>query len=241
MNLPVIDLPIPLSLELPFLIHPVFVHFAIVLPIAVLLIEVVNLLTKRKALSVSAYILLGLTIGIYLLTYLAGKSDASESFALLDEETQTLLKEHRNLGAYLLYFSVLPIIFKVLSLIKKSGMVFAYFFVLIFFIGATLFQGKEGGELVYEYGVNVRALEVKDDRIETLEDEIEELKESIEGLKEESNISVEHINDCSAEVVKVTPVFGIESNSSAVSEEIVSESNTSAKEQNSTIETNSSH
>ncbi len=240
MNLPVIDLPIPLSLELPFLIHPIFVHFAIVLPVAVLLIEIINLLTKRKALSVSAYILLGLTIFIYLLTYLSGKSDASENFALLSEETQNLVKEHRNLGAYLLYFSVFPIIFKVLSLIKKSGMLFAYFLVLVLFITATFFQGKDGGALVYDHGVNVSALEVKDDRIEELEDELEELRDSMEEVSESSDEVT--VNEQRTPVELISTTTQEHNTTLEVNSTKVLENNASfILDTNTTIETNTSH
>jgi uncharacterized membrane protein len=169
MNLPAIDIPIPaqLPIDIPLLVHPAVVHFAISLPIILLLIEFINLIMKRRALSVTTITLIILIGLIFFAAFLTGRADAKETFALLNPDVQAELKFHKLLGIYLVYSTVAVLIFKIISMIaKKIWFKILYFVILIAFIGLTLFQGKEGGELVYEHGVNVKAVQVLEDKIE---------------------------------------------------------------------------
>ena len=183
MNLPAIDIPIPthLPVEIPLLIHPAIVHFAISLPIILLLIEFINLIMKRKALSVTTVTLIILIGLVFLGAFLTGRADGSEAFALLSPDAQKELKFHKLLGIYLVYSTAVVLLFKIVSMtVKKIWAKILYFLILIAFIALTLFQGKEGGELVYQHGVNVKA-------VQTLEDKIEQMQESSTAKEEPKN------------------------------------------------------
>ncbi len=150
MNLEIPNFQLPF--EIPTLIHPMIVHFAIALPIIWLLLELINLIAKRKILSGITLFFAFLTIFIFFGAYLTGKADASLSNINLET-----LKLHKNVGIYLVYGSLALLIIKFFSfIIQKSAMKILFIFSLIVFIAVTIFEGKKGGELVYQYGVNVK-------------------------------------------------------------------------------------
>lgn len=175
---------IKLPFELPILIHPITVHFAIALPIIILLLEITNLFIKRPYLNVISSTFLFLVILIFTAAFFTGKADGSHAFSLLSTEGQEELKVHKTLGMYLVYLTVFVFIVKILSIfIKKDWMKGIYFLFLIAFIGLTLKQGKDGGELVYEYGANVEMVSKMDDKIMELEDQLDSCKSELEKLK----------------------------------------------------------
>jgi len=197
MNLPAIDIPIPaqLPIEIPLLMHPAVVHFAISLPIILLLIEFINLIMKRKALSVTTVTIIVLIGLIFLTAFFTGRADAKEAFSLLNSDAQAELKFHKLFGIYLVYMTIVVLIFKIVSMsVKKTWATIVYFLILIIFIGLTFFQGKEGGELVYEHGVNVKIVQELKGEIKELqksqevkaEPEKEELKAPVQENKEET-------------------------------------------------------
>ncbi len=183
--LPKIEIP-QLPFEVPLLMHPVVVHFAIAIPILVLVLELFNLFFKRRALNVITSVLLVALSAIYLALYITGKTDGSEAYALFSDEVKTAFKAHVLLGTYLIYSSILLIVFKVMALLfKKPFFTALYLIIMIVFIGVNLKQGKSGGELVFTHGANVEALaDVKSDQ-DDLNDEIEEMTEQMDSLKEE--------------------------------------------------------
>ncbi len=194
MDLPLISLPIQVPETLPLLMHPVAVHFAVVLPLVILILELINLLTKRKALSVSVYILFVLLTGVFLAAYATGVTDGKEAGPLLSDEGLSALKAHKLLGVYLVYLTLLPLALKVLSLFVKKGWSRAlYSAALVSLIALTSYQAKEGGELVYVYGANVASQKLLEDKVEALESELEECKTLIvESV--ENNVTTEDEN-----------------------------------------------
>jgi biotin-(acetyl-CoA carboxylase) ligase len=76
-----------------------------------------------------------------------------------------------------MFASVVVVVFKLLSsMIKRGLMKGLYLLVLILFVAGILTQGKEGGELVYEYGVNVQ-------KVQNLKSELDDLKEELKSLQ----------------------------------------------------------
>ena len=192
MNLPDVGVSIPVSETLPLLLHPVVVHFAIVLPLIILVLELINLITKRKALSISVYLLFVLLIAVFMAAYATGLADGKEAVAFLNDEGAEALKKHRILGGYLLYIAVLPLVMKVVSLaVKKGWSRTLYALSLIVLISLTFYQGKKGGELVYDFGANVSSQQILEERVDQYEDAMEELKsgyeEQIRALTADSN------------------------------------------------------
>ncbi len=190
MNLPAVDIPLKLAdygIHLPVHLHPVVVHFAVSLPIILLFIEILNLFMKRRALSVTTTLLIFLIAFIFLGAYFTGKADGKEAFAYLSSAGQEELKEHKLLGIYLVYSTAVLLLFKLIAFfVKKWWSKALYLLILIGFIAVVVLQGKDGGELVYEYGANVKAVQTLEDKVEALEEEIDKLKASKNSSVQES-------------------------------------------------------
>ena len=171
---------IKLPVEIPLLLHPVTVHFAIAIPVIVMLLEIVNLFTKRKCVGVISTLLLLLAFGVYFAAVMTGKHDGSETFSLLNADGKAELKEHKMLGIYLLYGIGALFILR-LIVAAFQGMLAKLFFIIVLavFLGFVFKQGKEGGELVYTYGANVKAVSAMDDKIIDLEDKLQSCKSSL--------------------------------------------------------------
>ncbi len=235
MNLPEITLPIIIPDGITLLLHPVAVHFAVVLPLVILILELINLLTKRKALSVSVYILFVLLTGVFLAAYATGVTDGKEAGPLLSDDGVSALKAHKLLGVYLVYSTLLPLALKVLSLFVKKGWSRAlYSAALVGLIALTLFQAKKGGELVYTYGANVASQQQLEDKVEELESELEECK-TLVVASVENNVTTEDTNatlrDSNTTVVITAPA---ENNVSKVESVDVNVSSVVKKELNAT-------
>ena len=157
MILPDISIPIHLPIEIPTLLHPPIVHFAVAIPVLILLFEIINLFLKSKSLKITTSLLIALTVLIIFCAYLTGKTDAK---VVLDSGTFNEvadLKEHKLLGIYLVYATVIIFVFKLLSLvINKTGFRIFYVFLLTLFVISILEQAEDGGKLVYKYGANVQ-------------------------------------------------------------------------------------
>ena len=188
MELPAITLPkIDLPFDIPVLLHPVADHFAIVIPVIVLLLEFYNLFTKRKSIGAFSFLLIILMVVVFVAAYMTGSIDGKETYELLSPEAQTELKGHKLLGIYLLFGSVVVLIFKLLAMTGKGLLRTMFFLFLIGFIVVTLKQGKEGGELVYKYGANVEKVKKLDDELFDTKEEIEDMKEDVKVQESKNN------------------------------------------------------
>jgi len=187
MELPALKLPqIELPFDIPLLMHPPVDHFIIALPVIILLLEVVNLIVKKRAIGVASFFLLILTVVAAVAAYLTGSVDGKEAFPLLSEAAQGELKEHKLFGTYLMLASAIVLVFKLLSAMISRGLMKAlYLLVLILFVAGILKQGKEGGELVYKYGVNVEKVQELDSELFDVKEELEELQEENEAAEAE--------------------------------------------------------
>ncbi len=189
MTLPEIVLPkIELPFEMPILLHPVVDHFLIAIPVVVLLLELMNLMMKKKTVGGVSFFLLILTVLFSGAAYLTGLADGKEAFPALAETAKTALSEHKLLGIYLMLGSVVVLFFKLLAMTGNKVLKGIYIFVLITFVVVLFKQGKEGGDLVYEHGLNVKQVETVEsilfDVNESLEETQEELEEALNRLSE---------------------------------------------------------
>jgi len=160
MTLPPLALPtIPLPFEIPLMVHPVLVHFAIALPVVVLLLELINLFAKKRTIGVLSFLLMVLIAVVFFAAYLSGAADGKEAKAFLSAEAKEALTGHKQLGVYLVYASGLLMLFKLFSvMIRKTAIKVLFFLVLIVFTVSVFNEGKKGGALVYQYGVNVKSV-----------------------------------------------------------------------------------
>ena len=207
---------IKLPFELPLLLHPPIVHFAIAIPIVVLLLEFSNLFVKRKCVGVISSLLLLLATLIYFAAFFAGKTDGSEAYSLLSSDGQKELKAHKLLGIYLVYgISALFLIKLIFAAINNRIAKIFFVILLAVFVGFTLKQGKDGGELVYEYGANVKAVSTMDDKIMELEDKLDSCKSELEKAQKTSKAK----ETAKAEEIKQQPTTAPASTSNAQSEQ----------------------
>ena len=196
MEIPKLPFKIPeiqLPFDIPLLMHPPVDHFIIALPIIILFIEFINLFAKKRAIGVVSFLLIVLTVVASVAAYLTGSVDGKEAYPLLNEVAQGELKEHKLLGTYLMLASAVVLVFKLLSaMIGRGIMKVLYLAVLILFVAGILKQGKEGGELVYKYGVNVEKVQELDSELFDVKEELEELQEeNKEGEAEEKEAPAE--------------------------------------------------
>ena len=169
---------------IPHLLHPPIVHFVIVIPVIILLMEILNIIFNRKTLSGFVFIFLVVLCLAVLAAYAAGSVDGKAAFDVLSSAGQEELKEHKALGSFIVIGAFAVLIFKFIAMISSHPLVRAvYILVLILFVGATLKQGKDGGELVYEYGANVVKVKELDDKLFDMEFTLDELKSENEALK----------------------------------------------------------
>lgn len=183
MTLPDITAYIPkivLPFDIPTLLHPLTVHFMVAVPVIVLLLELTNIITKKKAVGVVSFVLLLLTVVAAASAYFTGLVDGKEGFDLLSEAGKEELAEHKLLGTYLLLASAVVLLFKLISAAMSSSiMKILYLLALIAFVLGIFQQGKDGGELVYEYGMNVEQVKELDDKVFELEEALDEIKEKM--------------------------------------------------------------
>ena len=177
MTLPEIVLPkIALPFDIPVLLHPLVVHFLVAIPVVILLLELMNLIMKKKAVGGVSFFLIILTVLAAIGAYFTGLADGKEAFPALGEAAKTALSEHKLLGTYLLLGSAVLLFLKLLAMTGNKILKILYIIALIGFVVVIFKQGKEGGELVYNHGLNVQAVKTLDDKIFDLEEALEEAK-----------------------------------------------------------------
>ena len=154
------------------LFHPPIVHFAVVLPLVTTLIYLIHLKTKNPNLfKLAEYFAYASALFLVLAWYTGGHDGklAYEALLMNSDEGVEELKEHKSLGTMLaIFFVAIAVMFK-MSLLKPNKYLFWIIGLsLLFGSGAVLKQGKDGGELVYEYAANVHLPATDDD--DTTED-----------------------------------------------------------------------
>ncbi len=208
MELPPIEIPkaiidmIPMD-QVPAIVHPPLVHFAIVLPIMIVLLELVNIIVKRgetpeepkgRGVSTLSFLLILAMVVIFIAAFVSGSVDGKAAWDALGDAGQAELKEHKLIGTYLVYGSIALLLFKLFSFTGGKMRVLLLLLAIVFAAG-TLKQGKDGGELVYEHGANVAKVKALDDKVFDLEEELDDLKSTsapkAEPAKVEDSVATE--------------------------------------------------
>ncbi len=226
---------IPLPFDIPALMHPPVAHFIIAIPVIILLLEIVNLIAKKRAIGVVSFFLLILTVAAGITAYYTGSVDGKAAWDLLSSDGQTELKAHKLFGTYLVMASVIVVLFKLISALVQRGLVKAiYLLVLIIFVAGILKQGKEGGELVYEHGANVKIVKIKDDALfdckDDLSDYVAEEKEAEEEAAAEAKATEEAKKAEAEKAAAEKPAAAAEEVSASPVEEAASEAAPEVKE-----------
>lgn len=160
MALPVVSIPdIPLPFNVPLEVHPCIVHLAVALPIVIVLIELVNLVAKKRALGVFSFVLMVLLALVLFGAYLTGSADAEHAKAALTGDAKSLFEAHKLQGVYLVYGAAFLVLIKLLSvLVRNTFMRIIFLLFLLAFTAMTINTAKKGKELVFTYGINVKAV-----------------------------------------------------------------------------------
>jgi uncharacterized membrane protein len=197
MELPALKLPaIELPFDIPTLLHPPVDHFAIAIPVLVLIIELINLFAKKRAIGAISFVLLIIGMVAAVAAYFTGTVDGKEAFDALTQAGQEELKEHKLLGTYLMLASAVVVVFKLLSaMVQKGLMKLLYLLILVLFVAGILKQGKDGGELVYEYGANVERVADLDSELFDVKEELDEIKEEMASASEKAQKKAEEMKE----------------------------------------------
>jgi len=189
MNLPQISLPhIPIGIDIPHLIHPCIIHMVVALPILILILEIINLFTKRKTVGIVSFFFISLLLFISLIAYLSGSVDAKFAHDSLSSPVWNLIDAHRLLAVYVIYITAILLLFKLLSgIFRNAPMKILMFFTLFILIIAIANSAKRGKSLVYNYGVNVKCVKTK------AVDSIKSEDNTTQETKSDSNASVQNI------------------------------------------------
>ncbi len=139
------------------LLHPPLVHFAIVLPLVALFFQIAYSVSNNYLYSQWASRILVFAALFMVAAWYTGGQQGQDVYPLLSEEGQATLKEHKDLGFYLMIGTI------VLALIKfiacKARNVLLETVVLIGLLGASsvlAYQGLIGGDVVYKHGGGVQ-------------------------------------------------------------------------------------
>lgn len=214
MELPAITLPkVEFPFDIPVLWHPVVDHFVIALPVVILLLELINLVMRKKAISGTSFFLIFLTVLAAVSAYFTGLVDGKEAYPALNEAAKEALGEHKLLGTYLMLTSGIVLLFKLLSMLTDKSIFRAlYILILIAFVAGIFEQGEDGGELVYKHGLNVEQVKVLDDKLFDVNEELDEALDELDEIKASQEAEkAEAVETGSTEVevktaVEITPV-----------------------------------
>ncbi len=210
MTLPEIVLPkIDLPFNIPVLLHPAIDHFLIALPVVILLLEITNLMMKKKAVGGVSFFLLILTVLLSIGAYLSGLVDGKEAYPLLTESAKVALSEHKLLGIYLMLGSVVVLVLKLFAMTGNGILKALYIFTLMAFVVMMLNQGKEGGELVYKHGINVAQVQVEKEKTKQLNNLLEDEIQKVNLVQKEFNAVQLELRDIK-EVKVATPIVEVE-------------------------------
>ena len=176
------------------MLHPAIAHFAIVLPIVASVFGLVYLYTRSEGMSkISTRVMVFAALGMIAAWYTGGQ-DGSDVYDYLSEEGQHELLEHKALGLYLAIAMGVITLLKLLACKMKKFALEALAIVLLLGVtGATLLQGKHGGEIVYEYGMPFQVYMMQDTLKEAIQDsaESEDTEEQVEILTDAINEVIE--------------------------------------------------
>ena len=138
------------------MLHPAIAHFAVSLPIISLILGLAYLYKPSDLMSkVSSRFFVFAAI-FMIAAFFSGKEDGGEVYILLSGEGQLLLSDHKDLGLYLSIAMGIAAVIKFFGCQKKNKKIEIASIVLVALIAlGTLYQGKIGGELVYQHGAHV--------------------------------------------------------------------------------------
>jgi uncharacterized membrane protein len=145
------------------MLHPATVHFAMVLPVVASVFGIIYLIKRDELMSkISSRTTLIAALAMIGVWY-TGDQAGPEIYDYLSEAGKHELMEHKALGLYL------AIAMGIIAALKMAGCLMKKFIIeavaIVLLLGATVVtfaQGKDGGEIVYNYGMPFKAYMIED-------------------------------------------------------------------------------
>ena len=140
------------------MIHPASVHFAMVLPVVAATFGIAYMISKKEILSkITARATLIAALAMIAAWY-TGNQAGPQIFDYLSEAGKHELLEHKELGLYLaISMGIIALLQIAGCRLKKFGLQTLATLLLIGAMLTTFLQGKDGGEIVYNYGMPFKA------------------------------------------------------------------------------------
>jgi uncharacterized membrane protein len=162
MALPVLNIPeLPAGMNIPVaeMIHPMITHFAIALPVVIILLEIINLAVKRRSIGAVSFVFMLILAVVLYFSLLSGDVDTKKAGDLLSVDAKELLRAHKQLSIYLFYASLVLMLFKLLSvLVQKTALKVLFLLIAIAFTAGIFSSGKKGCMLVFQHGINIKSV-----------------------------------------------------------------------------------
>jgi len=183
MNLPPLDLPqVHIPYTFPDLIHPMVVHLAVALPVVVFLLEIINLLIRKRTIGVLSFVFSLLAFLMIFAAYMSGNVD------MVSYGSDEMILSHKNIASYILVIYAVVILLKLISSIVSSGIVkFVYISLLALGISFIYNETVNGMDLVYKQGVHVQRVVKLQDELKNCNQSLNDKQIQIDRLTEENN------------------------------------------------------
>ena len=138
------------------LLHPPLVHFAIVLPIVALVFQIAYSVSNNYLYSQWASRILIIAALFILSTWYTGGLEGQDVYPLLSEEGQATLKQHKEIGFYLMIGMITLAILKFIACKSRHVILETIVLVGLLISSSVLaYQGFIGGDVVYKHGGGV--------------------------------------------------------------------------------------
>ena len=134
--------------------HPPFVHFVVALPLVALFSQFTYMLTKDKAYSKAATRIIAFALLVSLFAVLSGLNDAERIVEadIILQDGINVLNNHKIFGFVVVAILFVTTLTKWFALTKNSPRLEYLSIALIIVVFMTsLYQGRSGGSLVYQY------------------------------------------------------------------------------------------
>lgn len=157
------------------LLHPPLVHFAIVLPLMALFFQITYSVSNNYIYSQWSARILVIAAFVMIAAWYTGDLQGPDVYPLLSEEGQATLKEHKNIGLYLMIATIALALVKFVACKARNLILETIVLIGLLSISSALaYQGLIGGDVVYKYGGGV---ENHSDGMDCLADQAESEEE----------------------------------------------------------------
>ena len=188
------------------MLHPATVHFAMVLPLVASAFGVIYLFTRSESMSkISSRLTLISALAMIGVWY-TGNQAGPQIYDFLSEAGKHELLEHKELGLYLAIAMGFIALLKIIGCkTKKFSLELIAIILLLGTTATTFLQGKDGGELVYEFGMPFKAYSIEKKLHQAVKnaDEAEEDEEKVEIYED----TIDEIDSISK---KINKVYGVQ-------------------------------